>query len=83
MSQDSVVAERATIAPEGVKIIGPMQPGYETILTTDALSFVAELERRFGPERERLMANRAEIQARIDDGWLPDFQEETRGVRER
>jgi malate synthase len=82
MSQDSAVAERGTVAPEGVRIVGPMQPGYEPILTTDALSFVAELERRFGPERERLMAHRTEIQVRIDDGWLPDFLPETKEIRD-
>ncbi len=82
MRQDSAVAERGTVAPEGVRIVGPMQRGYETILTTDALSFVAELERRFGPERERLMAHRTEIQVRIDDGWLPDFLPETKEIRD-
>ncbi len=82
MRQDSAVAERGTVVPEGVRIVGPMQPGYETILTTDALSFVAELERRFGPERERLMAHRTEIQVRIDDGWLPDFLPETKEIRD-
>ena len=39
------------------------KPGYDKVLTTEALAFVAELERRFGAERKRLLAARAERQA--------------------
>src|SRR3954465_14698976 len=34
--------------PAGLEIRGPMQPGYETVLTPAALEFVADLTRRFG-----------------------------------
>ncbi len=65
----------------GFEIVAPLKPGYEAILTPGALAFVADLERRFAPERERLLARRAEVQARLDDGWMPDFLPQTRDVR--
>ena len=43
------------------------------VLTPEALSFVAQLHRSFNPERERLLADRALRQARIDGGEMPDF----------
>jgi malate synthase len=70
------------IAP-GVVIRGPVRPGDEYILTPEALTFAADLERRFGAERRRLLARRAEQQARLDAGWTPDFLAETREIRER
>jgi len=35
----------------GIEITGEMAPGFEEILTAEALHFVASLERRFGAER--------------------------------
>jgi malate synthase len=52
------------------------------ILTPEALAFVAELHRRFEPRRLDLLAARAERQARLDAGELPDFLPETRDIRE-
>jgi malate synthase len=64
------------------EVLGPVEGRAAEILTPEALGFVAELQRRFGPECERLLAARGERQARIDAGELPDFLEETRGIRE-
>jgi malate synthase len=58
-----------------------MAPGFEEILSADALHFIASLERRFGAERKRLIAARAEFQKRIDDGENPRFLPETKDVR--
>ncbi len=69
--------------PKGIEVLAPMKPGYETILTPEALAFVIELERSFGPERRRLLARRAEIQGKLDDGWRPDFLPETQDIRRR
>jgi malate synthase len=52
------------------------------ILTDDAVSFVTDLQREFGPRRLELLQARAERQERIDAGELPDFLPETREVRE-
>jgi malate synthase len=57
----------------GLEITGPMNPGYDGIFSPAACGFVAELERRFGPRRRELLARRAERQAEIDAGRLPDF----------
>ena len=68
--------------PEGVTISGALKPGYERILTSDALEFVARLARRFEPRRRQLMQVRAERQAKLDGGALPDFLPETRKIRD-
>ena len=77
------MAENATIAvPDGVTLTGEIKPGYDEILTSEALAFIADLERSFGARRLELLERRKEVQARLDDGWLPDFLEETRAIRE-
>ena len=76
---------RITVASEptvGIEIRAKIKPGYEKILTPEAMAFVASLERRFGAERRRLLALRAETQTKLDAGWRPDFPAETRAVRE-
>ena len=68
--------------PRGVEITGAIKPGYERVLTSDALDFIAEMARRFEPQRKRLMEARVERQAKIDGGALPDFLPETVKIRE-
>jgi malate synthase len=70
------------IEQDDVVIRGAMKPGYERVLTPEAIGFAAELEREFGAERRRLLARRAEIQRRLDAGWKPDFLSETKAIRE-
>lgn len=67
--------------PQGVALHAPMLPGFDSILTTDALALVAALHRRFEPRRRELMAQRATRQAELDAGRLPDFLPETAAVR--
>src|ERR671918_379532 len=71
---------KATV--EGVELPAPVPERGEEILTREALAFVAELQRRFGPRRKELLRSRAERQAQIDAGELPDFLPETREIRE-
>ena len=66
----------------GVVIRGAMKPGYEKVLTPEAIDFAVELEREFRAERRRLLARRAEIQRRLDTGWKPDFLLETKAIRD-
>src|SRR5438552_4709991 len=66
----------------GVAVRGPMKPGYEKVLTPEAIDFAVELEREFGAERRRLLARRAAVQRRLDTGWKPDFLPETKAIRE-
>ncbi len=72
----------ATLAGDGICIAGKMKPGFERVLTAEALAFVADLERRFGARRRELIAARAERQTRFDAGELPDFLTETKAIRE-
>ena len=71
-----------TNLPHGVVIRGTMKPGYEKVLTPEAVAFAVELERKFGAERRRLLDRRAELQERLDAGWKPDFLPETSAIRE-
>ena len=66
----------------GVDLRGAMEPGFDEVLTTDALAFVVELQHRFGPTREELLRARAERRQRLAQGGALDFLEETRDVRE-
>ena len=70
------------IDERGVVVRGAMKPGYEKVLTPEAIGFAVELEREFGAERRRLLARRAEIQGRLDSGWKPDFLPQTKAIRE-
>ncbi|MGH8540757.1 MAG: malate synthase A [Stenotrophobium sp.] len=68
--------------PKGIQITGPMQKGYEKILTPEALKFVAKLVRKHSARRDQLLAYRNERQAVIDQGKLPGFLKETKKVRD-
>ena len=68
--------------PAGLEIRGPLQSGYETILTPEAMEFVADLTRRFGDRVQALLAARAERQRELDTGKLPDFLPHTKQIRE-
>jgi len=67
--------------PDGVSVLRPIPPGADTILSYDALAFVATLERAFRPRRAALLQRREERQAALDAGVLPDFLPETAEVR--
>jgi malate synthase len=68
--------------PDGVKVVAPARAGQERVLTSEALKFVVDLQRRFNPRRVELLAARVERQTRLDAGEKPDFLEETRTLRE-
>ena len=68
--------------PMGCAVQGAVRPGFESILTREALEFVAELARKFGPRVKDLLARREARQKEIDAGRLPDFLPETRAIRE-
>jgi malate synthase len=52
----------------GVDVTGGAVPGSDRILTDDALAFVADLQRRFGPLREDLLERRHERDKAIRAG---------------
>ena len=67
---------------EGIEIRGPVTESQATILTPEALRFVAALARSFEPRRQELLSRRALRQKALDAGTLPDFLEETKAIRE-
>ncbi len=64
-----------------IAISAPVHPGAESILTPEALQFLAELHHRFDARRRELLAKRAVRQQAIDAGELPDFLPETEAIR--
>ncbi|NML60766.1 malate synthase A [Massilia sp. RP-1-19] len=67
--------------PAGMEIIAEIKPGYEQILTPEALALVAKLTREFEPRRQQLLAARGERARRLDAGERPDFLAETAHIR--
>ena len=63
------------------KVKGGVPEAYKDVLTDQALLFLADLERRFGPTRKTLLEDRQLAQLRYDDGELPNFPPETEHVR--
>src|SRR4051812_42017008 len=66
----------------GISIAGPPVERAAEILSPEALSFVALLQRQLEPRRRELLAARAERWERLKAGELPDFLPETQDVRE-
>lgn len=67
--------------PQGVEVLAPLSPEYQSILTPEALAFVASLHRKFEGTRRELLARRVLRQAELDAGRRPDFLPETAAVR--
>ncbi|MGG3737776.1 malate synthase A [Aeribacillus pallidus] len=65
----------------GIHIEADNKARYESILTDEALQFIEQLERRFGPQRKELLQRRKERQEAIDRGELPRFLPETESIR--
>src|SRR5438067_4314289 len=80
----------ATVSPEATTVLDLARiiaepsnvRGAEEVLTPSALEFLAELHERFNGRRLDLLEAREERQDRFDAGELPDFQEDTRDIRE-
>ena len=78
----STPTHTATTGIPGLEILGPIRPGYDRILTPEALTFLADLTRRFAPRLVELMDARADRQALLDSGATLDFLRETAAIRE-
>ena len=55
--------------------------GYESVLSHEALAFLATLHRFAEPRRQQLLRARRERQADLDAGALPDFRADTAAIR--
>lgn len=81
--RDPARAETETIVePHRIRVLGPVQSGFEEILTPDALAFVASLGVQFRPRLRALLEQRETVHERIRNGELPRPSSETREVRE-
>jgi malate synthase len=69
------------LSPDGVQVSAQITPEFAEILTPEAMRFVAKLEREFRERRHDLLNRRAELQAAIDAGELPEFLAATQGIR--
>ena len=67
--------------PPGMELRGSLPAGCEKVLTPDALSFVAELVRRFRPGVGQLLERRREMQRRYDADERPNFLSSTEEIR--
>jgi len=77
-----MAVSKHSTSPAIVAANAVLQAGYASILTPEALLFLAELHRQFDSTRIALLAARDERQARFDAGELPDFLTETSAIRE-
>ncbi len=68
--------------PQDIAIKSQLNGRYEKLLTNDALTFVASLQREFSSQRTKLLDTRTKRQAEIDAGHFPDFLVETKSVRD-
>ncbi|WP_214108899.1 malate synthase A [Acrocarpospora catenulata] len=67
---------------DGVEIKGPMADRFDEILTPEALSFAAALQREFDPRRRELLDARQARQAELSAGGTLDFLPGTAAIRE-
>ncbi|MED3563317.1 malate synthase A [Bacillus xiapuensis] len=65
----------------GIEVLGAVGAQYDEVLTSEALNFIEELERKFGERRIELLQNRKKQQEEINNGKLPDFLPETKHIR--
>ena len=74
--------EKTRTFEEGVEFKASIPEAYAEILTPEAISFVAKLNREFGGRVEEILEKRKDFQERIDAGEMPDFLPETKEIRE-
>ena len=64
-----------------VELQGAIERSFEEVLTPEALEFLVELEREFGPRRRELLEARRERRQRLRDGEGFHFLPETEEIR--
>lgn len=80
MSLNDVAEKEETAC---LHVIGNMDsPEYPAILSSEALSFLNKLVKRFTPRRDALLQAREEQQQRYNAGALPNFRNDTQSIRE-
>jgi malate synthase len=67
--------------PEGVKLTATVSAATEAVLVPEVVELISALHRNFNQRRKELLQRRAQRQADLDGGKLPDFLAETEHVR--
>jgi malate synthase len=75
------MGQAAASSRKAVEVRAPVSSEFASILTPQALEFIALLQRTFGARREELLARRAVRQRELDAGRMPDFLPQTASVR--
>ena len=78
---EAIQSDMKLQVPDGVVVTGELSPEATQILTPDALALVAKVHREFNTRRVELLKRRAQRQAELDAGKLPDFLSETEEIR--
>ncbi|HJZ48976.1 MAG TPA: malate synthase A [Roseiflexaceae bacterium] len=65
----------------GIEVLGAVSEAFASVLTPEALDFVAKLHRSFDARRQELLRRREQRQAELAAGKLPDFLPETAEIR--
>src|SRR5712691_7755126 len=68
--------------PAGVQVTAEIRTKFSDILSSEALAFVAKLQREFGGRRTEALQRRQDRQSRFDAGEMPNFLTETKQIRE-
>ncbi len=68
--------------PDGIELRGELAPGFDQILTRDALALVAKLQRELGNRRAECLKRRQERQTALDAGESLDFLSDTKNIRD-
>jgi len=66
---------------DGIEVCGPEIDNSDRVLSKEALTFVAEIERRFRKTRDKLLQKRRARQEQLDNEDFPDFLTDTENIR--
>ncbi|MFB9214768.1 malate synthase A [Vibrio sinaloensis] len=81
--REKTTEAQETFLTEGMlDVTGTLSPDHQAIFPVEAQTFLSLLCDKFANQVDELLAAREEKQARIDDGELPDFLEDTQDIRE-
>jgi malate synthase len=77
-----ILSTGANMTNNSITLTAALKPGFESILTPDALAFLSELHRRFDGKRQKHLAAREALQTKLDSGEAHlDFLAETDSIR--
>jgi malate synthase len=74
--------ERQLESPIGMQISGEIRETYHEVLSNEALDFLVALHEHFNETRLQLLSRREKLQKAFDEGTVPDFLPETKGIRD-